>query len=106
MKKSLPNKPFLSIIILNYNFGDYLTRCLQSISTSTVEGFDYEIIVIDNASSDDSIAIAKKLALAKATYFILKKNIGFAAGNNTGLTHLNSQCTHVLFLNPDTDPRA
>ncbi|MBI2008285.1 glycosyltransferase family 2 protein [Candidatus Amesbacteria bacterium] len=77
----------LSIIILSYNVRKLLLDCLKSIPSHT----DWEIIVVDNASTDGSA----KLATIKN-----KKNLGFAAGNNIGIQ--NSSSPFVLLLNPDT----
>jgi len=77
----------LSIIILSYNVKKKLLDCLASIPKHK----DWEIIVVDNASTDDSAAIAN-----------IKNpvNIGFAAGNNMGIK--KSAGEYVLLLNPDT----
>lgn len=96
-------KKFLSVIILNYNSGDYLAKCLKSIQRSIIKDFDIEIIVVDNNSTDKSISLSQKNKnKLKTKYVLLKTNNGFAHGNNQGVKHLNSKTTHVLFLNPDT----
>ncbi|TSC88362.1 MAG: glycosyl transferase [Microgenomates group bacterium Gr01-1014_16] len=77
----------LSIVILSYNVKKLLTACLASIPKHK----EWEIIVVDNASTDGSA----KLATIKN-----KKNLGFAAGNNIGIQ--NSSSSFVLLLNPDT----
>lgn len=98
MKK---NSPILSIIILNYNSGIYLKECLTSI-TKSVTKYNFETIIIDNASTDKSISLSKKIDLSNSKYLILNKNIGFAAGNNQGVKIINASSKYVLFLNPDT----
>ena len=92
----------LSIIILNYNSGDYLNKCLDSISFSNIGNYQYEVIVVDNLSTDDSIKLAKKTKLNQVKYQELKTNQGFAHGNNQGLKIINPKTRFVLFLNPDT----
>ena len=77
----------LSIIILSYNVKKKLLDCLASIPKHK----DWEIIVVDNASTDGSAAIANIKNLV---------NIGFAAGNNVGIK--KSVGEYVLLLNPDT----
>ncbi|MFA4826850.1 MAG: glycosyltransferase family 2 protein [Candidatus Shapirobacteria bacterium] len=94
--------PVLSVVILNFNTGDYLQKCLQSIRLSDLDSKKYEIIVIDNASSDQSISLAKKVSLLNTKYLILNTNLGFAAGNNRALSILSPSSKFVLFLNPDT----
>lgn len=88
----------LSIIVLNYNSGDYLINCLNSIKQVENE-VAVKTIVIDNASSDGSIEKAKeKFPLFE--YILNNKNLGFAAGNNIGLRQVETE--YALLLNPDT----
>lgn len=98
MKKS---NPILSIIILNFNSNVYLQKCLESISASITK-YKFETIVVDNASTDNSIELAQKINLPNTKYLILDKNIGFAAGNNQGVKIISPTSKYVLFLNPDT----
>ncbi len=92
----------LSIIILNYNSSDYLKKCLESIDKSDFGKYSYEIIVVDNNSTDNSIQLAKSTKSLNTKYLLLKTNKGFAHGNNQGLTVTNPNSNYVLFLNPDT----
>lgn len=80
----------LSIVIVSYNTKKLLLACLQSIKEYTKE-ISYEIVVVDNASTDGS----QELALIKN-----KKNVGFAAANNQGIK--KSRGRYVLLLNSDT----
>ena len=96
-------KTLLSVIILNYNSDSYLAKCLESINKSIIKGFDIEIIIVDNNSSDNSINLAKKNKLVfNNKYLLLNTNKGFAHGNNQGVKNINKESTHILFLNPDT----
>lgn len=92
----------LSIIILNYNSADYLKKCVESIGKSDIGNYQYEVIVVDNSSTDNSIDLAKKSNIPNTKYLILNTNLGFAHGNNQGLKEINSNTRFVLFLNPDT----
>jgi len=85
----------LSIIILSYNVRKLLVDCLNSLPKYP----DWEIIVPDNGSSDDSVAVVKK-DFPRVMLVENHKNIGFAAGNNVGI-HA-AQGEYVLLLNPDT----
>ena len=96
------NQIKLSIIILNYNSGDYLTKCLESIAKSKPSLDNIETIVVDNCSTDESIKLAQKVKLKNSKFLVLKENRGFAAGNNRGVEIINSGTEYVLFLNPDT----
>lgn len=106
MKVSPVNNFFdLSIIILNYNSGDYLLKCLESLETSNLKKYICQVIVIDNQSTDDSFQLAKKQFKSQKFHTIfhpLSKNLGFATGNNQGIKKLSSNTKYVLFLNPDT----
>ncbi len=105
MTKS-PKKPKLSLIILNYNSGHYLSDCLTSIYRSQLTD-PIEILIPDNQSTDNSIALAKKIKntnqnILNTKYLILDTNLGFAAGNNQAVQKINPHTKYVLFLNPDT----
>jgi len=94
MKKPLP-KIKLSIIILNRNTRELLRGCLASLPKNP----GYEVIVIDNGSSDDSVVMVKKEF--PATKLIESKtNLGFTKGNN--LARRVAEGQYVLFLNSDT----
>jgi N-acetylglucosaminyl-diphospho-decaprenol L-rhamnosyltransferase len=87
----------LSIIIVNWNSATYTLACLESIRATT-RGLDYEIIVVDNASTDDSVERLKQAPNLRLV--IAPANLGFARANNLGYQH---SCGDVLlFLNPDT----
>lgn len=102
MTKVSKNSPILSIIILNYNSKDLLKNCLESIYHSTLKNSLYEILVPDNASSDNSLSLAKSIAQKNTRFFENKKNLGFSAGNNSVLKYLHPQSSYLLFLNVDT----
>ena len=105
MKPSPKNKPLLSIVILNYNAGTFLSECLLSITKSTLK-HPFEIVVVDNASTDNSLKLAKKVPVNSdqitVSFLELDQNIGFSAGNNRGLKLISPHSKYVLFLNPDT----
>lgn len=75
------DSPFVSIVIVNYNSGDYLNRCLQSVKEQTFTNF--EVIIVDNASNDDSL---KNLNKDNPNHVIYNsENLGFAAAQNQGM---------------------
>ena len=89
--------PLVSIIILNYNAGKLIEECIDSIFHSNYR--NYEIIVVDNNSKDDShIECKKKFPLINLIEN--KKNLGYCEGNNVGIR--NSKGKFVIILNPDT----
>jgi GT2 family glycosyltransferase len=73
----------VSIIIVNWNTREVTCECLRSIYRHT-SGIDFELIVVDNGSSDDSTAIIRKryphVVLIENT-----ENLGFATANNQGI---------------------
>lgn len=88
----------LSVIILNYNVRYFLEQCLQSIQDA-ISGIEAEIIVIDNASSDDShTMVATKFP--SVTLIQNKENTGFPKGNNQGAAIAKGE--YLCILNPDT----
>lgn len=93
----MANKPELTIIILNYNTKELLEACLKSLEDVKNE-VDFEVIVSDNASTDESPEMVKtKFPWVK---LLQGENSGFAAGNNRAIDYVNGEL--VLFLNPDT----
>jgi N-acetylglucosaminyl-diphospho-decaprenol L-rhamnosyltransferase len=90
----------LEIIIVNWNSGSHLRRCLDSIRDASREGFDLgRVVVVDNASTDGS---ADDLCYPDLALVFLRnsENVGFAAACNQGVN--GSRADYVLFLNPDT----
>jgi GT2 family glycosyltransferase len=85
------------IIIVNFNGGDYLLRCLKAVEHQTFQAT--RVIVVDNASTDNSANIAAKL-FQNIQFVYLNKNTGFAAANNYAVT-LAKDCDWVALLNPD-----
>lgn len=90
--------PTASVIIVNYNAGDRLRRCLQQLTEQTVR--DFETIIIDNDSADDSLDLAAPIAgLLGARIIRSGINLGFAAGNNRAVAEARGRW--IAFLNPD-----
>ena len=91
------NNPKLSIIVLTYNALDFTKRCLQKISQNTRE--DYELIIIDNASTDETPEFLQTVKGAKIV--LNKKNHGVAAGRNQGILRATGE--FIVFLDNDTE---
>lgn len=89
----------LSIIIVNYNTCQLLDDCLASLATAVHPPGGLEIIVVDNASADGSVAMVRQKYPA-VQMVALPQNVGFSAGNNRGLDTAAGE--YVLFLNSDT----
>lgn len=88
----------LSIVVVNWNTATFLKNCLESIESNTVEG-GFEVIVVDNASKDDSVALVKK-DFPTVTLLAEKANHGYAKGNNIGIARASGE--FILTLNSDT----
>lgn len=89
----------LSIIIVNYNSKEFLKKCIASI-LKNVKDVSYEIIVVDNNSSDKSCEMVKK-EFPQVKLIANKKNSGFSKANNQGIK-ASGDSKYILFLNPDT----
>ncbi|MDD5746757.1 MAG: glycosyltransferase family 2 protein, partial [Candidatus Omnitrophica bacterium] len=89
---------FLSIVIVNWNSYSYLEQCLASV-VKTFPEERYEVIVIDNASTDESVSRIKNRFPA-VRLIANDTNAGFARANNQGFAV--AQGKYVLILNPDT----
>lgn len=88
--------PKLSIIIVSHNTKDLLVDCLNSLPTPSA---NQEIIVVDNASSDGTLARLSK-HFPEVTLIKNNQNLGYAAANNLGIK--KSQGDYLLLLNSDT----
>lgn len=95
--------PKTTVIIINWNGQDFLARCLHALMAQTVK--PYEIIVVDNSSSDGSAAIAKQFHSVRLIQS--DQNIGFALGNNLALKFADPEATWIALINPDAfaEPR-
>ncbi len=91
----MSSQPLVSVVIVNYNSACLLKPCLASIQSQSLQ--DYEIIVVDNASGDDSMVHAETFGHAHTIYN--PTNFGFAAGQNLGIQHAKG--AYVLALNFD-----
>jgi GT2 family glycosyltransferase len=87
----------ISVIIANLNGEKYLPDCLQSLSDQTFR--DFEVIVVDNGSTDRSLELVKR-DFPWVRVISLEKNTGFAQGNNIGFAA--SSAEYVATLNNDT----
>ena len=98
----------VSVVILNWNKPDLTLDCLNSLSKIRTKGFELETIVVDNASSDDSVKKLKKTSHKKLRknykLIVNEKNIGYAEGNNAGISEaVKGGADYVLILNNDTE---
>ena len=88
----------VSIVILTYNSEKYIEPLVQSIYKHNKQD-SFEVIIVDNKSSDKTVAEAKKLG-TKVKIIETGDNLGFAKGINYGAKHAKGK--YLLFVNPDT----
>jgi len=95
----MKKKPFISIIIANFNGLDFIKSCLKSIFRSVYKNF--EVIVVDNGSTDGSVEYLKHLETEKKITLITnKKNLGYTFAMNQGAKRARGKL--LFFLNNDT----
>lgn len=89
----------ISFIILNYKSRGLLKNCLRSLVESDMDGLQYEVIVVDNASHDGVRQMLEQ-HFSGVTFIQSRRNLGMGAGNNLGLRHARGR--YVAIVNPDT----
>lgn len=91
----------LSIIVLNYNTKSLTLECIRSVISNyrkELNNKEFELIVVDNASSDSSVQALR--SIKQITLIENKANYGFSKGNNIGAKKASGE--YILFLNSDT----
>lgn len=88
--------PKASIVVVSYNSEKYITKCIESLLNTNYP--NYEIIVIDNASQDNSLKMLKEFE-DKIKLIESKENLGFGGGNNLGIKNSNGEI--IVLINPD-----
>ena len=92
--------PKVAIVILNWNSYEDTKECLDSLEDVTYP--NYEIIIVDNGSTDGSVA-RLEMAFPQHKFIRSEENLGFAGGNNIGIKYALAQgVNYVLLLNNDT----
>jgi GT2 family glycosyltransferase len=91
-------KPMISVVIVNYNGLNYLDSCFKSLYKH-LSDLSYEIIVVDNNSTDKSVAFIKE-NFPKVIIIQSNGNLGFGRANNLGVFHSKGET--LLLLNNDT----
>lgn len=91
----------IAIVVVNWNSGQYLQKCLQSLKAQTLP--PARVLVVDNASTDGSMdGLEQKFSDWEFIYS--EKNTGFAAANNLAVKQA-ADCEWIAFLNPDAFAR-
>ena len=93
------SKPLLSVIVPIYNVQDYVVAALQSLQEQSFT--DFEAILVEDKSTDDSLAVIQEFAHEDPRFYIIqhKTNQGVAAARNVGLE--NAQGEYIYYFDPD-----
>jgi len=93
----------ISIIIITYNSQGHIKKCLRSIKDNARKNLRFNLILIDNASSDNSAEFIHNFPWKNLTFIKNNKNIGFAKAVNQGINYAlkNFESDYFLLLNPD-----
>jgi GT2 family glycosyltransferase len=89
--------PRVSVVIVNWNGKHFIEQCINSLLTQAEKPF--EIIILDNASTDGSLDIVRKYPSVKL--IALDENTGFARGNNLAIATADPSVDLIALLNPD-----
>ena len=99
MKKAIK----ISIIVPAYNVQRYVEKCIKSITSQDTGGLELEIIIVDDASTDDTLKICTNMARKDKRIRVLKssapKNKGLSATRNRGLEVISGD--YVMFVDSD-----
>ena len=93
----MKESPLVSVIVLNYNAGELLLNCIDSLKKSTYTNL--EILVVDNISSDNSQKKCKE-KFPDIKLIQNNENLGYCGGNNVGINEAKGK--FIVILNPDT----
>jgi len=93
----MSESPLVSVIVLNYNAGELLLNCINSLKKSKYTNL--EILVVDNISSDSSQTKCKE-KFPDIKLIQNKENFGYCGGNNIGIREAKGE--FIIILNPDT----
>lgn len=81
-----------SIVVTSYNYGRYIERCLRSCLSQNFPEDDYEVIVVDDVSTDDTVEKLQKFSSHKNFHYIVnEKNLGVAESANVGIRASHGQ---------------
>lgn len=101
-------KPRVSIIICIHNLSGFLSKCLVSIHQQTIMPKEYEVIIVDDASTDDSLLIASNFQAKRSNIFIIenKENMGPGISRNIAIQQAKGEYLYFLDGDDYLDPIA
>ncbi|MGV9878424.1 CDP-glycerol glycerophosphotransferase family protein [Streptomyces sp. NPDC003006] len=93
-------QPRLSVVVPVYNVELYLDECLESLAAQTFK--DFEVVMVDDGSTDGSAAIAERFAAADPRFrLISQENKGLGAARNTGVREMSPDSEYLAFVDSD-----
>ncbi len=93
----MTHSPSIAVVVVNWNSGQYLKKCLQSLKDQTFS--PSRVLIVDNDSADGSMEGLDQI-FCDWEFIELEKNTGFASANNLAVSRVDD-CEWVAFLNPD-----
>lgn len=92
--------PDISVVVTNYNYAKYVRRCLRSLLSQEIERSRYEIVVVDDCSTDDSVEALKTFRAAGDIQLVVnRRNMGVGASARIGVDHSRGK----FFVRVDAD---
>jgi GT2 family glycosyltransferase len=97
-----PGRPEISVIVLNWNGASCIESCLQSLEAQTHR--DFEVLVVDNASTDGSRERLEADWAGRVSLVLLDRNWGYCGGNNRGIERARGSLIALLNNDTEVDP--
>jgi len=94
----LGGPPQVSVVLVTYNSAEHIGRCLTAMANDGTRR-TREFVVLDNASTDDTVAVVRALSAPACRLYVSSLNLGFASGANAGVAQSTGRW--VLLVNPD-----
>lgn len=91
-------KPDVSVVSVTWNSADCIEHFLESVAKAT-DGLKVEVLIVDNASEDDTVERVRENGFAGARLIRISRNIGYSRANNMGIRKARGD--YVFLLNPD-----
>lgn len=94
-------RPFFSVIIPMYNVGDFIGKCLGSVYAQDIGEEEYEVVIVDDSSSDDTLEIAESLTETHCNTLLLKHDENQKQGSARNSAMRMARGEYIVFLDSD-----
>lgn len=92
----------MTVIVPVYNATEYLRRCVASLDAQTASQSSFEVVLVNDGSVDDSLALCREVASARFNYVVIDQvNQGVSAARNAGMRQARGR--YLMFLDPDDE---